>query len=64
MAKNSTLFSNVSIISLSEKNLKEEALKDNQCSPGNAIIANILNFSKALQVEKSREAGTIELVLN
>ena len=64
MAKNSTLFSNLSFISRGEKNLKENSSLDNQFSPGDTVIANILNFSKALKVEKSRECGLIEMVLN
>lgn len=64
MAKNSTLFSNASIITLRDKNLKEKAFSDNQFSPGDAVIANILAFSKALKIEKSRSTGLIEMVLN
>lgn len=64
MAKNSTLYSNGSFISRSEKNLKEKALPDNQVYPGDAVIANIIAFSKALKIRKSREAGLIEIVLN
>ncbi|TAL59397.1 MAG: hypothetical protein EPN85_09370 [Bacteroidetes bacterium] len=64
MAKNSTLFSNASFISLFEKNVKEKASLENQFSPGDAVIANILAFSKALKIERSRQTGLIEVVLN
>ena len=64
MAKNSTLFSNASFISSGEKNLKDNSSQDNQFSPSDAVIANILAFSKALKVERSREVGLIEVVLN
>ncbi len=64
MAKNSTLFSNLSFISAGEKNLKEKSLFDNQFSPSDAIITGILSFSKALRIEKSRQTGLIEIVLN
>ncbi len=64
MAKNSTLFSNASFISLSEKNLKDRTSEDNQFAPGDTVIANILAFSKALRIEKSGSAGLIEIVLN
>lgn len=64
MAKSSTLFSNVSFISRAEKNLKEKPSQSDQYSPGDVVIANILAFSKALRIEKSRDAGLIEIVLN
>lgn len=71
MAKTSTLFSNVSFIARDEEKLpvaqaalKENSLPDTQTSPGDAVIANILSFSKALTIERSRGAGLIEIVLN
>jgi hypothetical protein len=64
MAKNSTLYSNVSFISSGKKNLKDNTLSNNQFAPGDAIITGILSFSKALKIEKSRSAGLIEIVLN
>ena len=64
MAKNSTLYYNGSFISPSEKNLKEKALPNNQSCPGDSVIANVLSFSKALKIERSRESGMIEIVLN
>lgn len=32
--------------------------------PGNQVINNILNYSKALSVRKSKSNDTIEMVLN
>lgn len=64
MAKNSTLFSNASFLSLGEKNLKDKAFLDNHFAPDDAVIANILAFSKALRIEKSRQTVLIEVVLN
>lgn len=64
MAKNSTLFSNDSFISHGEKNQKEKTLLDNETCPSDGVIRNILSFSKALKIEKSREVGLIEIVLN
>ena len=64
MAKNSTLFSNASFISLEEKHVKDRTSLDNQFAPGDAAIANILAFSQALRIEKSRQTGLIEVVLN
>ena len=64
MAKNSTLSSIESFISNASKEAKENASSEDQHSPSEAVISNILNFSKALRVEHSREAGTIEMVLN
>ena len=64
MAKNSTLFSNLSVISRGEKNVNEKFLSDNQFAPDNSVIANILAFSKALKIEKSSKTGLIEINLN
>jgi hypothetical protein len=69
MAKNSTLFSNVSFISRNGEGLSADQAKKGfndqaMSTPCDAIIANILNFSKALKVEKSAGAGIIEIVLN
>jgi len=61
MAKNSTLFSNVSFIPHDEKDMKENSSQE---FPSDAVINNILSFSKALKIEKSREVGLIEVVLN
>jgi hypothetical protein len=70
MAKNSTLYSNAPFISSMENGVsarqtgqKENDLAVNQ-SPSDAVIANILGFSKALKVEKSSQTGLIEMVLN
>jgi len=64
MAKNSTLTSNASFISAGQKNVKAEAFTSDQFCPGDAVIANIVAFSQALKIEKSRETGLIEIVLN
>jgi hypothetical protein len=69
MAKNSTLFSNVSFISrngegFSAAQAREGFAEEALSAPCDAIIANILNFSKALKVEKSRGGKTIEFMLN
>ena len=66
MAKNSTLFSNASFIFRGEKNLKEKTNRQSadEMSPSDAVINNILSFSKALKIKKSREIGMIEMVLN
>lgn len=64
MAKTSTLFSNGFVNSPGDKNIKEKALQENQYSPNDAVITNILAFSKALIVEQSAQAGPIEIVLN
>ena len=63
MAKNSTLFSNVSFVSLNE-NLKGKSFRDNQFAPNDAVISNILSFSRALKIEKSHHTGLIQMVLN
>ena len=64
MAKNSTLSSNAPFISLSAENVKGYSITAEQCSPSEAVIANILAFSQALRIEKSRQTGLIEIVLN
>ena len=63
MAKNSTLFSNA-FISRTEKNLKEKPGSDDQYSPSESVLNNILNFAKALKVVRVPEVGLIEVVLN
>lgn len=64
MEKNSTLFSNASFISACHSDLKDQAFSEDQFTPGDAVIANILAFSNALRIEKSRTTGLIEVVLN
>ena len=61
MAKTSTQFPIASFVSLDKKNLKEDSLRE---YPSEAVIKNILNFSKALKIEKSRHTGFVEIVLN
>ena len=61
MAKTSTHFSIASFISPDKKNIKEVS---HDSYPSEEAIKNILNFSKALKIEKSRQAGLIEIVLN
>ena len=61
MAKTSTHFSIASFVSQDKKNLKEDSLRE---YPSEAVIKNILNFSKALKIEKSRHTGFVEIVLN
>ena len=64
MAKTSTLFSIESFISDVEKDVKEKPSLNNQYCPGDAVIANILNFSKVLRVEKSDHIELLEILLN
>ena len=64
MQKNSTHFSNASVIPHDEKDMKEISSQEYDSYPGDAVINNILNFSKALKIERSRDAGLIEMVLN
>ena len=61
MAKTSTQFSIASFVSQDKKNLKEDSLRE---YPSEAVIKNILNYSKALKIEKSRHTGFVEIVLN
>ena len=61
MEKNFTLSSNVYFISPKEDQLTSRQETD---SPSDASIANILGFSKALRVEKSKQTGVVEMVLN
>ena len=61
MQKNSTHFSNASFIPHEKKDMKEHSSQE---LPGDAVIQNILNFSKALRIKKSAAIGAIELVLN
>ena len=61
MQKNSTHFSNTSFIPHGKKDMKEISSQE---IPDDAVIKNILNFSKALKIEKSYSLGFIEVVLN
>ncbi len=61
MQKNSTLFSTASVVPQDQKDMKSTPSQE---VPGDAVIRNILNFSKALEIRKSRETGLIEVVLN
>jgi hypothetical protein len=74
MEKKSTLFSYNPFLSHNQKILKEKEMcflpeeimqeaKD-ELSPRDAVIANILNFSRSLIIEKSRTIGFFEIVLN
>ena len=62
MAKNFTLYSSESFISNNPKKLKE--IVSGSDSPGETVIQNILNFSKALKIEKSQMVGLVEMILN
>lgn len=51
----------------SPKNEMNDALENEKefpYEPGNQVINNILNYSKALSVRKSKSNDTIEMVLN
>ena len=63
MEKNSTLYSNVPL-NLSDKQNLGKNMFIPPVSPSDAVITNILAFSKALKIERSREAGLIEIILN
>lgn len=32
--------------------------------PGQTVLSNILNFSRALQIEQSKKIGFVEMILN
>ena len=61
MQKNSTHFHEASIIPHDENDMMESLSQE---MPGDTVIQNILNYSKALKVEKSPSAGVIEIILN
>ena len=62
MRKNSTLFSTEPLISHDENEVKPAA--NAEPVPSEAVIQNIINYSKALQINKSEEVGVVEVVLN
>lgn len=62
MAKNSTHTSYASFVPHTEKDMRQKTESGSNLSE--AVIQNILNFSKALRVKNSREVGIIEFVLN
>ena len=65
MEKNSTLISFTSSVG-SEKNLSANHLhtSDDSACPSSNVIQNILNYSKALRINKSKAIGDVEVVLN
>lgn len=62
MGKNSTRFSVNSFGSNNKKIVKEELYSEDV--PGNAVITNILNYSKALWIKKNRLTGLVAVILN
>lgn len=65
MEKNSTLFS----FSSSENQTKDLSgnhpnISGDSAVPGGHVIQNILNYSKALRIEKSKAVGSVEVILN
>ena len=73
MEKNSTLYSNVLSVATPSKETSRSGIDpvvditDNATHPGDNVIKNILNFSKALKIippgEKS-QIGAIEIMIN
>ncbi len=61
MDKNFTLFSNKYFALQDKKELKKNVSPE---IPSDSCIQNILNFSKALKIEKSASDILIEIVLN
>lgn len=62
MAKTSTKKNNVSFNT--EMNKEVDNSKEFPYEPGNNVINNILNYSKALSIRKSKSMDYFELVLN
>jgi hypothetical protein len=52
----------VSFTSNNKKIVKEEPFPE--LNPRDAVIQNILNYSKALRIKKSEMGGLIEVMLN
>jgi hypothetical protein len=48
----------------SRRHLLRKKMERNGVSPSEQVIRNILNYSKALSVLKTRETGFINLVMN
>jgi hypothetical protein len=65
MKKNITL-NQISLFTQNEEQLIKEIglFQDEQISPKKSTIQNILNFSKALQVKKTKSIGYCVQVLN
>ena len=64
MQRNFTHFSNASFVPHEDEDLKEISSQDITASPSDEVINNILNFSRALKVERSQSVGSVEIVLN
>lgn len=61
MIKTSTLSS---LTATTKKKAKKSESQDEQFEPSDAVIARILDFSKALSVKKSKSMGYVENLLN
>jgi len=65
MEKNSTLFYFTSSVDCAKDlSTNHPHTSDNFAVPTNSVIQNILNYSKALRINKSKAVGIIENVLN
>ncbi len=53
-----------SLISKENVNSSDDKRKKNETGPSASVIRNILNYSKALSVLHTKDAGMIHLVLN
>jgi hypothetical protein len=64
MKRNATPYSSVDLPGASSPGLSRKRKKDPMVSPSESVIRNILNYSKALAVIKTRESGLFNLVMN
>lgn len=51
-------------IIFSTTNVNKEVANEYACEPSDVVINNILNYSKALSVRKSKQIDFFEMVLN
>ena len=63
MRKSATLYSSSTFTSEKKKPIPEDEIRKG-IPPGEWVIQNILNYSKALSVLKSEKAGYIRMMMN
>ena len=62
MQENSTLFFTNLLVDRTENGINTAI--DEEPVPSEATIQNILNYSKSLQIKKTKDAGIVAMVLN
>jgi hypothetical protein len=64
MEKNSTLNHLAAVIPQEKLKTEELGMTPGNSQPSQLAISNILNYSKALSVQKTKKRGFLEFILN